>query len=109
MTTRLPVTCAVKSPRLKNPMTSTMPAIMLSTGGSRLFKLNTSIAPVNLPIKTLPRSAVTETIDDDLRNDQTEAHRQDDRDGGHGVGDRRSQELQGRIRASGEQHQSTRH
>src|SRR5689334_20392941 len=54
-------------------------------------------------------STVIEAIDDDLGSDQTEAHRQDDRDGGHAVRERRRQELQGGIRAAGEHHQATRH
>jgi Bacterial dnaA protein len=44
ITTRLPVTWAVNKPRLKNPITSTMPAMTLSRGGSRLSSLATSRA-----------------------------------------------------------------
>src|SRR6266403_6295861 len=85
ITTRLPVTCAVNSPRLKNPMTSTIPAITLSSGGRRFSNRSNSgesfagfdsIDPGILSLSSglRPHCAVEETIDDDLRNNETEAH-----------------------------------
>src|SRR5262245_36031214 len=100
MTTRLPVTCAVKSPRLKKPMTSTMPAITLSRAGSRISNLAPSRASV---------LCVTEAIDDDFRDNEAEAHRQNDRDSGHAVGDRCSKKLQRRLRARRELDEAARH
>src|SRR3989441_13346697 len=109
VTTRLPVTWAVKSlPRLKKPITSTMPATALSRGGSRLCNRATSglscdgygqgcgaldsvdigILPFHSSLQ--PCGAVGEAIDGDLRNNDAEAHRENDSDGGHAVGDRRT-------------------
>src|SRR5215470_1204722 len=94
ITTRLPVPWAVKSlPRLKKPITSTMPATALSRGGSRLCNRATSglscdgyaqgcweldsgdidIFPLRSRLR--PRDAVGEAIDGNLRNNDAEAHR----------------------------------
>src|SRR6266699_4625184 len=89
ITTRLPVMCAVNSPRLKNPMTSTIPAITLSRGGRRLSNRSnsgesfTELDSMEAGIFS-PRSglrspcAIEETIDDDLWDNETEADRQND-------------------------------
>src|SRR5258708_18911164 len=88
ITTRLPVTCAVNSPRLKNPMTSTIPAITLSRGGRRFSNRSNSaesfvgfdsIDPgIFLSQLRTSSCAVEETIDDELRNNETEAHSEND-------------------------------
>src|SRR5262249_14466769 len=52
---------------------------------------------------------VTEVVDDDFRDDEAEAHRQNDRDGGHAVSDRCRKKLQGRIRAGRELDEAARH
>src|SRR4029077_16204269 len=117
ITTRLPVTCAVNSPKFKNPITSTMPATALSNGGSRFCNRCTSTGPscgegcetpdcaviaiVALRLGPRARGSVGQTIDDDLRSDDAEAHRQNDRHCRHPVGDRCTQEIQSRIRVVG--------
>src|SRR5262245_18525084 len=104
ITTRLPVTWAVKSlPRLKKPITSTMPATALSSGGSRHCHRATSglscdgcaqgcrgldsgdIGIVPFRSRLRPRGVVGEAIDGDLRHNDAAAHRENDRDGGHAV------------------------
>src|SRR5262249_26871729 len=92
ITTKLPVMCAVNKPRVKKPITSTMPAIKLSRAGSRLSSrtlsegardewdfasktpdsIDTNIFPLHLRLR--PCGAITEVIDRELRNYQTEAH-----------------------------------
>jgi len=85
-----------------------MPATTLSRGGSRLCKRATSglscdgygqgcgaLDSVDIGILPLhsslqPCGAVGEAIDGDLRNNDAEAHRENDSDGGHAVGDRRT-------------------
>jgi hypothetical protein len=82
--TRLPVICAVNRPRLKNPITSTIPAITLSSGGRRLSNRSNSAEAFTefdftaADIFTLrsglrSRCAIEETINDDLWDNETEA------------------------------------
>src|ERR1700693_2480537 len=91
ITTRLPVMCAVNSPRLKNPMTSTIPAITLSRGGrccsnrSNSGESLTEFDSIDAGIFSLrsglrSRCSIEETIDDDLWDNETEAHSQNDSD-----------------------------
>ena len=80
-------------------MTSTMPAIMLSRGGRRLSNRSNSDESVTefdsmdagiffFRSGLRPRCAVEETIDDDLWNNETEAHSQNDSDSDEAVRDR---------------------
>src|SRR6267378_6715726 len=96
ITTMLPVMCAVNSPRLKNPMTSTMPAITLSRGGRRLSNRSNSDESFTeldamdagiFSLRSVPgsRYAIEERIDDNLWDNETEAHCQDDSDSDEAV------------------------
>src|SRR5216684_787036 len=126
ITTRLPVTWAVKMPRLKNPITSTMPATTASRGASHPGNRATSCTSfagcdpgrtelgtvdIGSPLCSRLRShsAAAEAINDDLRNNDAEAHRENDSDGSHPVGNRRTQELQRGIRANRKLQEATRH
>src|SRR5437016_3761966 len=99
ITTRLPVICAVNRPRLKNPITSTMPAITLSSGGRRLSnRSNSGEAFIELDSMTADifslrsglRSccAIEETIDDDLWNNEPATHSKNYSDSDEAAGDR---------------------
>src|SRR5882724_5478318 len=99
ITARLPVTCAANRPRFKNPMTSTMPAITLSRGGRRFSNRSNSgesfpgFDSIDPDIFFLGsglrwRRAAEETIDDDLWNNETEAHSENDSDSDETVRDR---------------------
>src|SRR5262249_59314977 len=79
-TTMLPVTCAVKMPRLRNPITSTMPAMALSQTGSHRSELEIS-------------SLVANIINDELRHEESERHRQDNENGDRTVTQRRGHQL----------------
>src|ERR1700682_4358723 len=99
ITTRLPVMCAVNSPRLKNPMTSTIPAITLSRGGTRCSNRSNSgesltefdsmdTGIISLRSRLRSRCSIKETIDDEFWNNETEAYSQNDSDSDEPVQDR---------------------
>src|SRR5258706_13540491 len=119
-TTRLPVTWAVKIwPRVKNPVRSTIPAMTVSGGGKRASSRDScasSATSVPIPIAAAPLASldmssrshdpslyrsVAEMVDDQLRNDEPQAHRQNDGRGGHAVGDCPVDQRQRRLRAGG--------
>src|SRR6516225_9254759 len=126
--TRLPVTCAVKMlPSVKNPIRSTMPAITLSSGGSRSPKAESSALVAAVPsavwnaglfgrvgmvrclLLTCTRRAIAEIVDGHFRNDKTEAHCQDGDGSDEAVGSRRVEQLQGTLTAAGNLQQAARH
>src|SRR6267154_107638 len=127
--TRLPVMWAVKIlPRVKKPVRSTMPAMTLSKVGSRFSNCDCAKAPSDgcgegcvvpesvvaisiflRPSRPRLRRSVAKVVDGQLRNDETEAHRQNNRDGDHAVGGSRAYELQCPMRAFGKLHDAARH
>src|SRR5262249_25299006 len=128
-TTRLPVTWAVKTwPRVKKPVRSTIPAMTLSRGGKRHSRRDSSavssagrarlrrtaelLANVGMFSRSYGfrlRCSVLEVIDDGLRNDEAEAHRQDNGRRDRAVRNRPADQLQGRLRAAGDLHEAARH
>src|SRR5256712_2313301 len=129
ITTRLPVMWAVKIlPRVKKPTRSTMPAMTLSKVGSRFSNRDSadasaagwgqgcatpeSVVDIDIFLRLSRlrlRRSLAKAIDGRLRNDEAEAHRQNNRDGGHAVGDCCAHELQRRMRAVGKLQEAARH
>src|SRR5262249_53309717 len=121
-TTRLPVMWAVKTcPRVKKPVRSTIPAMTLSNGGRRASRCDGAAAPsagspwsrngvellasddmFSRSCRFCLRRTVAEIVDDQLGNDQAQAHRQDDDRGRHSGGDRRLYQRQCRRRPIGD-------
>src|SRR5258706_15968197 len=118
--TRLPVKWAVKIwPRVKNPVRSTIPAMTLSSGGKRASSRDSSASSatsVPIPIAAAPLTSldmsgrshdpslyrsVAEMVDDQLRNDEPQAHRQNDGRGGHAVSDWPGNKRQRRLPPAG--------
>ena len=85
MTTMFPVTCAVKMPKLRNPITSTIPAITLSNVGIQTSDRECAAScdgptPARTAVGSIvdmsrSRHFVTQVIDDQLGDDKAEAHR----------------------------------
>src|SRR5262245_29561222 len=96
MTTRFPVMCAVSSFRPRKPITSTMPAIAVRKSGRRLCNSSTSelwlgcsskrysaLAAADILIPPFAHRVCTirptsQVIGDDLGNDDTEGHGEND-------------------------------